>query len=146
MQNPVARFSPVTKSFDLREARRRVRVGADGDAVGPFGPLRRRLGDAVVDGAQVLILLDRLEARRVGVLQVLHDPHPAALVEGDAHRLADHRLGGDGLDREAGRELHPLEGFVGREALGDEARAGDQREQEGEAHAAPENGRVRLAW
>ena len=96
----------MTKSFDLRHRPFSSGSEQDGDAVGPLRPLRRRLRDAVVNGAQVLIDLDRLEAGGVGILQVLNDPHPAAVVEGDRHRLADHRLGGDDLDLEAVGDLH----------------------------------------
>ena len=74
----------------------------------PFGPLRRRLGHAVVDGARVAVDLDPLQAGGVGILQVLDDPEPAAVVELDGDRLADHRLGGDELDREAVGRPHLL--------------------------------------
>ena len=47
----------------------------------PFGPCGGGSGTRSQIGAQVLVLLDRLEAGGVGVLQVLQDPHPAALVE-----------------------------------------------------------------
>ena len=95
-----------------------IGVGQDGDAVGPLRPLRRRLRHAVVDGAQVLIDLDRLEAGGSGILQILDDPHAALVVEGHRDRLTDFRLGGDELDLQAVGDLHALDGVLRREALG----------------------------
>ena len=114
-----------------------VGVGQDGDAVGPFRPLRRRLRHAVVDGAQVLVDLDRLESGGSRILQVLNDPHAARVVEGDRDRLADVRLGGDELDLQVVGDLHALDGLLGREALGGEsAGAGGADQRGGEASEA----------
>ena len=58
----------------------------------------RRFGHPVVLGAEVLVDRHRLEPGRIGILQVLDDPEPAALVEAGRHRLPHHRLGREDLD------------------------------------------------
>jgi hypothetical protein len=44
----------------------------------------------------------------------LHDPHAAALVEGDVDRLADRRLGSSEFDLQPVGGLEALDGFVRR--------------------------------
>ena len=78
----------------------------------------RRWRDLVIDVAPVDIAADNLQPGRRGVLQVLHHPHPATLVEGNRERLAYFRFAGAQLDLEAIGHLHALERFLGREALG----------------------------
>ena len=95
-----------------------VGVFEDRDPVGALRPARRRLGDAVVDGPRVAIDLDPLQPGRVGILQVLDDPEPAAVVEFDGDRLADHRLGGDEPDLQAVGDGHPPHRLLGGEPLG----------------------------
>ena len=102
-----------------------VGVLEDLDPVGPARPARRRLGDAVVLGPEVLVDRHRLEPGRVGILQVLEDPEPPALVEAGRDRLADHRLGGEDLDVEPLGHDHPPGGLVRRESA---RRLGEDRE------------------
>src|SRR5262249_34661867 len=63
-----------------------------------FGSLGRRLGYAIIDGARVTINLEPFQPRRVGILQVLHNPQPPSIIEFDAYRLAHPRLGSDETD------------------------------------------------
>ena len=118
---PLARFSPVTKSEP--SARLGGPVGIeDGEPVGPFRPVRRRLGDAVVDRARIAIDLDSLQTRRVRVLQILHDPEPAAVVEVDRDRLAHCWFTRRNLNSEANRHGHFPGRRVGRIALSSRVR------------------------
>ena len=80
-------------------------------------PLRRRLRHAVVDGAEILIDLDRLQSGRIGILQILNDPKTAAIVEGHRYRLANRRLAGDELDLETVGDLHAFDRLFGGVAL-----------------------------
>ena len=84
-----------------------VGVLQDGDPIRALRPARRRLGDAVVGGPRIAIDRDALQPGGVGVLQVLDDPEPPAVVELDRHRLADHRLGRDEADLQALGDRHP---------------------------------------
>jgi hypothetical protein len=68
------------------------------DPIGSFRPPRRRLGNPVVDGPRIAVDLHPLESGRIGILQILHDPQPAPIVEFDANRLADMRLGRHEID------------------------------------------------
>ena len=54
--------------------------------------VRRRRRDFVVDGPQELVAADHLQAGGVGILQIVHDPQPAAGVPLDRERLADFRF------------------------------------------------------
>ena len=91
-----------------------IGIGEDADTIRAFGAFRRRLGDAVINGAQVLIDLDRLEAGRVRILQILNDPDAAAVVKGHGHRLADRRLRGDQANAKTVGHFHVLRGFFRR--------------------------------
>ena len=83
------------KILELVGAAVAVGVLADRDPVGPFRPVRRRLGDAVEDRPQKLIDADLFQAGGIRILQILHDPQPAALVVVDRDGLTDVRLGGE---------------------------------------------------
>ena len=87
---------------DLRLVGPAVAVGIfeDLDPVGASRAARRRVGHPVVLGAKILVDGDRLQPRRIGILQVLDDPEPAALVEAGRKRLPHHRLGREDLDVE----------------------------------------------
>ena len=124
----------MTKSFDLSGSGRRVGVGQDGDAVGPFRPARRRLGDAVVLRAQELIDLHRLEPGGVRILQILDDPEPAAVVERHANRLANLRLACYQADLETVGHGHAADGVTG----GEPARQREYRCDGGEAKGSDE--------
>ena len=80
---------------------------------------RRRVGDAVVNRPRVSIHLHAFQTGRVGILQVLNDPQPPAVVELGADRLPNDRLGGDEIDAEAGGDGHVPGGLVGRITLGE---------------------------
>jgi hypothetical protein len=95
-----------------------VRVVADGESIRALGSVRRGLGNLVPDGPEVLVLLEGLEPGVVGVLEILQHPHPPPVVEADAHRLADHRLGCHGPNGEPLGQFHPLGGLFGGEPLG----------------------------
>ena len=58
-----------------------IGVFEDLDPVGAPRAARRRVGHPVILGAKILVDRDRLQPRRVGILQVFDDPEPAALVE-----------------------------------------------------------------
>src|SRR5204862_4442101 len=88
-----------------------VLVLEDRDLVGALRPLGRWLREAVVDGAQVLVDLGRLEAGGVGVLEILDDPDAPAIVEADREGLADRRFAGDESDLEAVGDGHALYGI-----------------------------------
>ena len=88
----------------------------------PLGPFGRRLGHPVVLGAEVLVHLHRLEPVGDRVLQVLQHPEPPAVVEGDGHRLLDHRLAGDQLDLQALGHLERLLRLLGRNRRRDSRR------------------------
>ncbi len=94
-----------------------IGVEEDGDLVGPLGSERRRLGKLVPNGSQILILLDRLESRVIGILKVLQHPHASPVIEVDAHRLPDHRLTGHAPCRETFGQFHSLCGFFRGEPL-----------------------------
>ena len=112
MASAEARFKPVTKSFAL-SARPSPSVSSRIVILSaPRGPLRGRLGHAVVLGAQIPIDLDRLQPGRGRILQILNDPHPAAIVERHRHRLAHLGLAGEQLD---GETLGHLEMALGLE-------------------------------
>ena len=104
----------------LEFVRHTVAIGvfADRDAVLAFGPARRRLRHAVVFRSQILVNADRFQPGGRRILQILNDPHPAALVEADGKRLPDVRLAGDELCLEAIRDFHVLQRFLGRKPSG----------------------------
>ncbi len=110
----------------------------------PFGPFGGGFRHAVVDGAEVLVDLHRLEAGWRGILQVLNDPHAARVVEGDRDRLTHVRLGSDELDFESVGDFHALEGVVGREALGGEPAGADGADQRGGEAGGAETGHGRV--
>ena len=70
-------------------------------------PVRRRLGDAVINGPRPAIDLDPFQPCWVGVLQILDHPKAAAVAELDEYRLADLRFARDELDAETVGKLHP---------------------------------------
>ena len=109
---------PGDKVSGLPKAAALVRVEEDRELVGPLGPKRRRLGQAVVLSPQELIDCDRFEPCRCRILDVLQHPEATAIVEGHGHRLTDQRLAGDEADFEAVGNAHPLDGFLGREPAG----------------------------
>ncbi len=82
-----------------------VGVFQDRDAIGAARPARRRVGHAVVFRAQVLIDFDRRQARGIGILKILNDPHPPAPVERHGNGLANFGLAGKELQAKARRHL-----------------------------------------
>ena len=66
-----------------------VRVLADRDPVGALGPFGWWFGDLRINGPRPAVHLHALESGGRRVLQVLHGPEPAAVVELDKDRLAD---------------------------------------------------------
>jgi hypothetical protein len=66
----------------------------------------------VVFDAPKSIVTDDLETGRKRKFQVLHDPHPAPLIERDIDRLRHIRFGGDQLDFHSGIELEPFQRFL----------------------------------
>ena len=82
-----------------------VGVLVDGDLVLAAEVMRRRRRDLVVHGPPDAIVADHLQPGGIGILQVLHDPEPAALVEVDGDRLPDDRLGQHQLELEVVGDL-----------------------------------------
>jgi len=113
-----------------------VRVGVfqNDDLVAALGSLRRRLRNPVVLGAQILIHLHRLEPFGDWELQILQHPEPAAVVEGDAHRLPHHRLVGQKLNIQTFRHLKCLLRFprrhLGRHVRRERSRIGREGERQ----------------
>jgi hypothetical protein len=70
-----------------------VGVFVDGDLVGPAHVIRRGDRHLVVHGPPPFVFADEFQPGRIGILQILHDPHPPALVEVQEDRLFDLRLG-----------------------------------------------------
>ena len=60
----------------------------------------RRGRDLVVDGAPDTVVADHLQSGGEGILEVLNDPEPASLVEGDRDGLANDRLGQNQIELE----------------------------------------------
>ncbi len=88
------------KILRLVDAAVAVGVFENRDTVGALRPARRRFGNPVVHGSRIPVDLHAFEAGGIGILQILHDPQPSAIVEFDANRLAHLRLGGHQVDRE----------------------------------------------
>src|SRR5262249_22585216 len=120
----------------------RVRITQNGNAVDPLGPLGRRLRDAIVNGAEILIDLDRLESGWRRVLQILDNPHPPAVVEADADRLAHVRLGCHELYLKPFGHLEPLERLIRLRRLRLGTTPKNQHYCQPKAHAGAEENRV----
>ncbi len=88
----------------------------NGDLVLAAEVLGRRRRHLVVDDPPIDIPALDFQTRRVGILQVLHHPHAAPLVEIDKHRLADDGLGKNLLDFQIGGDFEAIEGFGGRQS------------------------------
>jgi len=116
-----------------------VGVFEDRDLVFANGTVRRRLGHAVVFGAQVAVDIDGLQAGRVRILQVLDDPHPAAVVEGHGDGLPHVGFGGEQFDVEAVGHFEPPLGLCWRKGLSAQLRrktSCDRKQQQGRLRSA----------
>ena len=89
-----------------------VLVLKDRDLVGPAEMPRRRRRQAVELGADVLVVRGHRKSGGKRILQVLHDPQPAARVEADINRLAHGGLARDEFDHVAVGGLQALGGLL----------------------------------
>jgi hypothetical protein len=69
-----------------------VRVFVNGDFVATLHSSRRGLGNLVINSAPEFIAADCCQSGGRRVLEVLHHPHPAALIEIQKDGLLDDRL------------------------------------------------------
>ena len=113
VEHPDASAAAQRRRGDVQPVHERLVPVEDAVAVGVFvnrdlvsaaNMMRRRRRHLVIDGAPDAVVAEHLEPGRERVLQILHDPEPAALVEAQAHRLADDRLGQDQIDLRGRRE------------------------------------------
>ena len=81
----------------------------------PRNMVRRRRRDFVVDDAPENVAAQNLQAGRVRILDVLHDPEPAALVEAHRDRLLDDRLREHLIEAQIVRDSEGLGRFGGRQ-------------------------------
>ena len=105
-QKPDVRDAPGDYAIPVR-----INPGGDVQAIGEGGEL---VVGAIAVG--VLEELDRVvtalaKRRGVRVFERARDPQPAALVEGEIHRLANVRTGGDQLHPETVRDVEQLQAF-----------------------------------
>ena len=112
-----AEIQPGHEVLEVIGAAVAVRVLADGDPVVALGPLRRRFGNAGIDGARKAVHLHSLEPGGVRVLQVLDRPEPAPVVELDEDRLSNVRLGREEVHRHSVGRDHPGRGRFRSKAL-----------------------------
>src|SRR5256885_15481449 len=98
----------------------------DGDPVFALGSLGRWLRDAVVGGSQVLVLAHNFQARGIGILKILHDPHAAASVENEVDGLANQGLTCGKRKFKSGGGLERFQSFVRGEA-GAKRSGGEER-------------------
>ena len=92
-----------------------IGVFVNRDLVLAANMMRRWSRNLVIDGAPDAVVAEHLEPGRKRVLQILHDPEPPALVEAQAHRLTDDRLGQDQIDREVVGNMKGRQGSRGAE-------------------------------
>lgn len=95
-----------------------VNVFQNRNPVDSLRTTRGRLGHAVVNRTQIVIDLHHLEPGRIGILQILNDPHPPAAIELHRDRLLDLGLAGEQLDLEARRNAEVLQSFFRRQTTG----------------------------
>ena len=81
-----------------------IGIFMDRDAVSATNMVRRRGRNFAVDDAPKYVAADGLEARRIGILQVLHHPEAATLVEGHRDRLTNDRLAEHLVEAQAVRD------------------------------------------
>ena len=89
---------PIDERLVLVEHAVAIGVFVDGDLVTSLHATRRRFGNLVIDRAPEVVAAHGRQAGRRRVLQILHDPHPAAFIEVQEDRLAHDRLGEHLLD------------------------------------------------
>ena len=121
-RQPAGQVQAVDEILGPVRAAIAISVLKDGYAVGALGSARRRFGDFVIHGSRKAVHFDALEAGRVGILQVLNDPKPPAIVKLYRHRLRDHRLAGEEVGPESVRQGHVRHRLVRCVALGRRAR------------------------
>src|SRR5437879_5153205 len=85
-------IQPGDEILDLAKPSHAVRVFENGDLVRPLGTARRRVGQFVISSSQILIDLDRVKPGRIRILEILNNPHTAAVVEAHGRGLANVRL------------------------------------------------------
>ena len=95
-----------------------VGVFVDCDLVAALDSVRRRQGNLVVDGSQVLVAADHLQAGRVGVLLVVEHPQSAAFVPVDEQWLADKWFGEDLFEAQVVGNLKAGDRLVRRQRVG----------------------------
>jgi hypothetical protein len=132
-----------------------VDVFVDGDLVGAAkGGLGGRIVGrggflAVVHGAPEAVVRDGGEAGGRGVLEVLHDPHAAALIEVEKHGLGHDGLLEDEIDGDIGRSVEGgdgrggLRGEAGREGPREGKRSREKRTRKGGQHGEGVSGGCR---
>ncbi len=113
----------------------------------PADVVRRRLGDLIVDNPPDAVAAEHLQAGRLGILAILDDPHPAALVEVEEHGLRDLGLRQHQLDAEVVGDREPPERLgraerarPRRPRVGGGAREGGEREGRREGMSVPSSG------
>ena len=125
-----AEIQPGHEVLEVIGAAVAVRVLADGDPVVALGPLRRRFGNAGIDGARPAVHLHSLEPGGGRVLQVLDRPEPAPVVELDEDWLSNVRLGRVEVHGQSVGRDHPGRGRFRSKAL--RARPGRVSENQGQ--------------
>src|SRR5882724_3409692 len=87
-----AKIQAADEIFESMGAAIGVEIIANREAIGTFWPARRRLGNAVVFRAQILVHAHRLESGWGWILQILNHPHPPAMIKSDRKRFTNFRL------------------------------------------------------
>src|SRR5437660_1727270 len=80
---------PIKKGRVLVENPVPLRILVNGDFIQAFEVTRGWRRNFVIDGPPEAVMADHPQSRRRWILAVLHDPHSAALVEIQKHRLSD---------------------------------------------------------
>ena len=91
-----------------------VRIFANRDPVRALRPARRRLRDAIIFRAEILIHAHCCQPGGIRILQILHNPHAAAFIEAHRDRLANVRFTRDQLHFEAIGNAHSSKRFLRR--------------------------------
>ena len=94
-----------------------IGVFVDADEVAAAVVVGRRRRNLVIVGSVVLVATEHLEPGGIGILAVLGDPKPAALIEAQMGGLGDERFSQELLDSELAVGLERLERFGGRQLV-----------------------------